>query len=1152
MGTTAKEVQLLKKCLKGNSQAFEGIVAKYQELICAITFSGVTDVQQSEELAHQTFINAWNKLPQLKDLAKFRPWLCTIARNNIRNFFDKSQRDIIAKAKPMENINDTAAAEAGPLESTIKKEHEELVSDAIRRIPEQYREPLVLYYRQQKSVKQVAQALDLSEDVVKQRLQRGRKMLKEQLGSIVEKTLSATGPKKGFTAAVIASVAGMAIKGSGVAPAAGIAAGSSTTGSATGFAAVMSGVTGKIITAAAVVAIGVGAVVTYKHITKRYPEPEFSQAGMIVQEQGDEQEKITEEVTAQFSKEKTSPPDARSANAIVQNDNQTKPEMNGTQNNEPETLADNNIRVLSDSPYDYFLFTLLSRSEETRTLVLVELTDEGFQLQNIDTNSYGSYRWDEVLCVTDGILYGVRNGDLLSMDLAASGNGGFAAIGFDLRSEYTYADGRFYGQVGKGENTKIYRALDFKKKAYRDVTPLKDNLNYFNSWMRQSLAVSPDHKRLAFFVEDPNGYLVTVLEMDSGEISQANKPIKWVIPGIASSFYLPPVVWLDTEKVLTIRTEQTETDPNNLFGGAVHKLTFLDITTGEIEDILSLPGDPHWRWAPYLIQDYAEPGPRVCMRHGDLGDYRLDAAAGTLVENDTVNGDYLIYKGYLFHGENDLGPVERKHLKVSLDGKRAIWISDGKLLFHDIAAKTIQVVTEKKEAEGVLLWLTKEDLRAVAETESLPEGWIAFKDHSQPEPERKESRPRRTSQIAMNESFTLTLETDKAQYQLHEPIELTVTLTNKSNVDVNVFQPAVFGLGCHTWDGLSLDYPGGSRHVQHGAQPYEPKAQHILLRTDESVSATDMLELAMVGDYQVKCRYEAPKDNNYRGYLIAGPIGFSVNAVDDAEREKQLFEAKFGRLMERFRRELELAPGWNGANNTVGDKLIGIPGMGPAAATYLIEVLNNEENDNARNLLYRALTAVADGQSLPFFRERLSQGESEPVCEWLCDLYCKKRDANEVADEPLTVLLSGMKHEDAGVRRDVTGQLVRIYDPRVVSCFEMAVEDSDEKVRVKAARYLAATEWLDLTEWFELATEQPTYARYIATRSIIKELERKWNITKGLLPDIPEENFTDNNEKLKRFSEIVDEWQKWASENPRFSFYFFDNDREDWLEDQSL
>jgi RNA polymerase sigma factor (sigma-70 family) len=290
MKTRANEVTLLKKCLKGDPKAFEVIVAKYQELVCAITYSGIADVQQSEELAHQTFINAWKNLSQLKNLSRFRPWLCTIARNNIRNFINKNQRDIIAKAKPMENINDTATDESGPLESAIKKEHEALVSDAIQQVSEQYREPLVLYYRQQQSVKQVAISLDLSEDIVKQRLQRGRKMIKEQLSSIVEETLSATGPKKAFTTAVIASVAGMAIKGSGVAAAARIATATSTAGTATGVAAIMSGVTAKIITAATVVAIGVGAVVTYKHVTKPSEQgPALSQAAIIVQEQKKDQ-----------------------------------------------------------------------------------------------------------------------------------------------------------------------------------------------------------------------------------------------------------------------------------------------------------------------------------------------------------------------------------------------------------------------------------------------------------------------------------------------------------------------------------------------------------------------------------------------------------------------------------------------------------------------------------------------------------------------------------------------------------------------------------------------------------------------------------------------------------------------------------------------
>ena len=53
-------------------------------------------------------------------------------------------------------------------------------------IPENYREPLILFYREQQSVAEVAAALDVSPDAVKQRLSRGRQMLREQVASVVE------------------------------------------------------------------------------------------------------------------------------------------------------------------------------------------------------------------------------------------------------------------------------------------------------------------------------------------------------------------------------------------------------------------------------------------------------------------------------------------------------------------------------------------------------------------------------------------------------------------------------------------------------------------------------------------------------------------------------------------------------------------------------------------------------------------------------------------------------------------------------------------------------------------------------------------------------------------------------------------------------
>jgi RNA polymerase sigma factor (sigma-70 family) len=285
---TSSEVELLWACVKGSTTAFEGIVKKYQSLVCAITFSATADLEQSEELAHEAFIKAWSNLSQLEDLTKFRVWVCSITRNVIRDYFRYKQRDIVSQAKPIDIVEEISSEDFRPVEAIIDKEQHAVIRQALERIPEKYREPLVLFYRQEHSMSHVAELLGLSVEAAKTRVSRGRKMLRDQVATMVEATISRTGPSKAFTATVIASVAGLAIEGSGVSTAAGIAAiTSGARGAATG-ASMMSGVTAKIIAAAAAAAIGVGAVVTYRHVTKPGSGPEFSQTGTIAREKEEE------------------------------------------------------------------------------------------------------------------------------------------------------------------------------------------------------------------------------------------------------------------------------------------------------------------------------------------------------------------------------------------------------------------------------------------------------------------------------------------------------------------------------------------------------------------------------------------------------------------------------------------------------------------------------------------------------------------------------------------------------------------------------------------------------------------------------------------------------------------------------------------------
>jgi RNA polymerase sigma factor (sigma-70 family) len=276
------EIELLTSSLKGNTSAFEAIVQKYQSFICAITFSATGDVGKSEVLAQETFINAWKDLAKLKDLNKFQGWLNGIARNVIRNSFRSQKKDFISKATSIDQLKDAGSDDSGPVETVITKEQQNIVRRALQQIPEQYREPLVLFYRQGQSVKTVAQQLNLSEEAVKQRLSRGRKLIKERFAVMIENTISRTGPGKSFTAAVITSITGIAIKNS---TSAGIASVVSKSGGAAGITKLMSGVTAKIITAAAVVIIGVGTVLTYKHFNKPDMGPDSFQTVSTTDEQ---------------------------------------------------------------------------------------------------------------------------------------------------------------------------------------------------------------------------------------------------------------------------------------------------------------------------------------------------------------------------------------------------------------------------------------------------------------------------------------------------------------------------------------------------------------------------------------------------------------------------------------------------------------------------------------------------------------------------------------------------------------------------------------------------------------------------------------------------------------------------------------------------
>ena len=198
---------LVEQSRGGDREAFARIVRQYQGMVSAATLNVVGNYAQSEDLAQETFLTAWKKLPELREPEKLASWLYGIARRVALRWIEKQQRDPLRKTAELDA--ETLTDQQVQLEAEERQHREQslaLVWAMVKELPETLREPLLLYYRYSKSVADIAASLALTEETVRQRLSRGRKMLKAEVEKQVESVLETTGPGEVFTVGVLAAL----------------------------------------------------------------------------------------------------------------------------------------------------------------------------------------------------------------------------------------------------------------------------------------------------------------------------------------------------------------------------------------------------------------------------------------------------------------------------------------------------------------------------------------------------------------------------------------------------------------------------------------------------------------------------------------------------------------------------------------------------------------------------------------------------------------------------------------------------------------------------------------------------------------------------------------------------------------------------------
>jgi RNA polymerase sigma-70 factor (ECF subfamily) len=151
--------------------AFAGLVERHAKDALAAAIGLLRDPHEAEEAVQEAFCRAWKALPTLREPGKFRGWFAGILYRVCCDALRRRRRD----RRILPDVGRARPAEAPPAAG-----HGPVVEAALD-LPDEYREPLVLYYLQELSVAELAQALGLSEANAKVRLHRARRMLRERL-----------------------------------------------------------------------------------------------------------------------------------------------------------------------------------------------------------------------------------------------------------------------------------------------------------------------------------------------------------------------------------------------------------------------------------------------------------------------------------------------------------------------------------------------------------------------------------------------------------------------------------------------------------------------------------------------------------------------------------------------------------------------------------------------------------------------------------------------------------------------------------------------------------------------------------------------------------------------------------------------------------
>lgn len=217
--TATSDREVIQSVLAGDSERFEVIMRRYNRRLYRIARSILRNEADAEDAVQEAYIRAYENLAGFEERGALSAWLAKITVNEALgrlrgdggrsrvSFDDPAERE---EASYMASL---ISALPSPEQSAVQGEVRRLLETAIDALPDTYRMAFILCGVEEMSIAETADCLDIEPATVKTRYHRARKILQQQLSSLVDSSAGELFPFAGERCDRIVSGVFLRLKG---------------------------------------------------------------------------------------------------------------------------------------------------------------------------------------------------------------------------------------------------------------------------------------------------------------------------------------------------------------------------------------------------------------------------------------------------------------------------------------------------------------------------------------------------------------------------------------------------------------------------------------------------------------------------------------------------------------------------------------------------------------------------------------------------------------------------------------------------------------------------------------------------------------------------------------------------------------------------